>query len=271
MNEQKLPPVIHVGVSGLFFGDAKDKQELPPVICQPPSSEPYVFGRIWKTLIAINLALGLMFWFGCCTDYLWASQVANVFFPPAVAAIAWRSLRSFLATGQCRNKRSKRLYALACMPSLVGGGIATMLGLILVMFYVLCIFLAHDFQAKSAGTTLIQSAESPNRARIASVYGWDSGARSDCPGDDHVDRSGGPDMIFVRVRHRGMPFVEREVYYNSGFIRSDCLSWKDNNTLCIREPARGEREVKLGMVGRGNLDKLFAPAMELAAGIMSLL
>lgn len=231
-----------------------NEQELPPVICPPLLSEARGCLRNWKTMIAINLALGLMLWFGYCTDCSWASSIANWVFPPAVALIALVSLLLFLESGQCWDKRSRRLYTLACMPSLVGGGIAITAVLLMTPLALLC------YLARETDTCLttddpeqrIQQVVSPDGSRIATFY-----FRQRIVTCDHDDSRHEDDMMFARVRHQWLPFVEREVYCNVygstgvdlNLIRFNYLEWKDNNTLRIHETVSGERELKVGIIG----------------------
>ena len=87
-------------------------------------------GRKWRIIVGINLSLGLMLWFGYCTDYSWVGTVPDYCFPPGVALV---SLLSLMSAGKCTEKRFRRLCRLACMPSLIGGGLAVVLMVIMII------------------------------------------------------------------------------------------------------------------------------------------
>ncbi len=49
----------------------------------------------WRFLAKLNATLGVLLWFGYCTDYSWAGTLADYFFPPVVAGVAAVSLWLF--------------------------------------------------------------------------------------------------------------------------------------------------------------------------------
>lgn len=172
-------------------------------------------------VIALNLFAGLILWFGYCTDYSWAGSMPDYIYPPAVAFVALVSLRR---KDKGANRRSRRRYRLACMPSLIGGGMAIVL---MVIMFVPPLLLASLFTiSEIAGETLIQSAVSPDGTRVANVYFRPVGAYS-----------GGNGHVFIRVRYRWLPIVERDIYYvrmsSAHEYTHDYLQWKDANTLHI--------------------------------------
>jgi hypothetical protein len=75
---------------------------------------------------------------------------------------------------------------------------------------------------------LIQQATSPDGSRVAQVYFRGVGAYAS-----------GNGRIYVRVKHRLLPFVERDVYHLHGSHADEntveYLSWRDSDTLYISE------------------------------------
>ncbi|MCL6560210.1 MAG: hypothetical protein K6U74_15735 [Firmicutes bacterium] len=190
-----------------------------------------------KIILAINLALGLFLWFGYCTDYSWAGIIPDYCYPVLVASVA---LVSWLLRDRHVDERSRHRYKLFLMPSLVGGGAALFSALIAVLppFTLGFVFALEEVKAEK----LIQTVPSPNGAKIADVYFRPVGAYT-----------GGNGRIFVRVRYRRLPFIERDLYY---FGRSyanedthDYLCWKNNSRiLIIGEPNSKPQEIKVGIV-----------------------
>lgn len=192
---------------------------------------------IRNIVVAINLALGLLLWFLYWTDYSLVGTVADYCFPPAVALV---SLMSLMLKGKGATRRARRLYKLACAPSLIGGGLAVLMAIILIPLLALSfMFEIDEFQNEA----LIQRAVSPDGRRVAYVYFRPVGAYS-----------GGNGNVLVRVRHRFVPLLERDVWHRTASYADesthDYLRWEDADTLHMSEGrTQEERKVKVGIVG----------------------
>ncbi len=190
----------------------------------------------WKIISVVNLTLGLILWFGFSTDFSWVGTVSDFCYPPAVAFL---SLCSLMFT----SKATRRIYKLACLPSLIGGGITLMLMVVMIIppFTLGSLFVLDEIKHE----TWLQRALSPNGARVANVYFRGVGAYA-----------GGNGRIYVRIRNRWLPFVERDIYeISQSYAHEDTyeyLYWKDNNTLYISgEPALEapkNRELNVGVI-----------------------
>lgn len=189
--------------------------------------------------LAANLHLGAAMWFFYFTDYSWAGRVLDLVFPPAVALLGISSL----AVAWSASSRLGRLGAtLSCLPSLIGGGLYCTALALLAFLSLLnpgvlmgLFFHLHEI----SGEKLIQETVSPDGSRVAQVYFRGVGAYS-----------AGNGRITVRVKHRLIPLVERDVYYvpvtyEAGEGATHYLSWTDNDTLFIPET---QEEVRIGTV-----------------------
>lgn len=83
----------------------------------------------WRILAGLNLALAALLWFMDCTDYSWANNLADGLFGPLVAAVA---LKSLSAAGSRLGQR-QRLAQVACLPSLLEGGMQVALAVLLLV------------------------------------------------------------------------------------------------------------------------------------------
>lgn len=189
--------------------------------------------------LATNLHLGVVMWFFYFTDYSWAGRILDLVFPPAVAVLAI----SCLAVAWSASSRLGRLGAtLACLPSLIGGGLYCTALALLAFFCLLSpgllmgVFFHID---EISGEKLIQETVSPDGSRVAQVYFRGVGAYA-----------AGNGRITVRVKHRLLPLIERDVYYvpvtyEADEGTTDYLSWTDNDTLFIPEK---QEEVRIGTI-----------------------
>jgi hypothetical protein len=189
--------------------------------------------RRWRFLLATNLCLAVVLWFFYFTDYSWSGTILDIVFPPAVAVI---SLISFLAARNAPGKSQRRAARLACLPPLIGGGSYVLMAAMLAMppFTLGAIFTIDEISHEK----LIQEAVSPDGSRVAQVYFRGVGAYG-----------AGNGRIYVRVKHRLLPFVERDVYHLHGSHAdedtADYLSWQDSDTLYIPET---REQVRIGTI-----------------------
>ena len=189
--------------------------------------------RKWKVVIGVNLALGLILWFGYFTDYSLAGTWPDLLSPPIVGLVGFFSWRS---AKNVPSEAMRRLHKLSSLPSIIGACLPVLLTVIMVIppFTLGFLFALSEM----GGETRIQRAISPDGSRIAEVYFRPVGAYS-----------GGNGRIQVRVRHRWFPLVERDVYYLGRSYAdedtNDYLYWVDSGTLYISEK---EQQVELGRI-----------------------
>jgi len=176
----------------------------------------------WQSVVVLNLALFVFLCFICCTNHSLPGYIPNLIFPLAVGVFAFVSL---LRRDKGPTQWTEWIYKLSCIPSLVGGGIGVFI-LIVLVATMGGAFILQDILSGNQAQCLV----SPSHLRIAVVYGRVTG---------NATTSGGTD-ITICVRHRFLPFVERNVYRfctwriknTAGYVR-----WKDNNTIeIIGEP-----------------------------------
>jgi hypothetical protein len=181
---------------------------------------------IWKSLLVFDLLLGLLLWFGGFTDYSWAGTVADIAYPFVVVV---SGLFSLVAVVKVSGWGRRLLALLSCVPSLFGGCASIILAAILFLppFTLGTVFMIDEI----TGEKLIQRAVSADGWRVAEVYFRPVGAYS-----------GGNGRVYIRVKHRLFPLVERDVYYvevsHADESTSDYLHWKDSDTLYIYEEQR---------------------------------
>lgn len=176
----------------------------------------------WKVVLAINLLLGLLLFFGLFTDYSWAGALPDMLYPPIVALVAIFSLRLLKRAAPTRAKGIAG--RLLCLPSIFTGCIyPAILGCVIVTIpYILVIIISTAGEA--INETRLQRTISPDGFQVAEVYFRGSGAYPDAEG-----------QIIVRVKPRWLPVIERDVYtlYRSSADNDtwEHVSWVDNHTL----------------------------------------
>jgi hypothetical protein len=183
----------------------------------PENAEVHSDGSTRRKWIVLNLIPGGVLWFGFCTDVSWRGDIPDFLYPPAVAFVA---LISLMRSDKGPDFRARLLYRLACMPALIGGGIAVIAAVASIANPLAAMFRFSEF----ASDKVIQSAVSPDGSRVADVHFRGVGAYA-----------GGNGRVYVRVRYRWLPFVERDVVCvprsyadeNAG----NYLEWKDADTL----------------------------------------
>src|SRR5690349_43082 len=115
----------------------------------------------WKAVLSINLILGIALWFGFFTDISLRGTILDILFPPSVAILALLTMRTLPA-------ETKKIGKVAYMPSLIGGGLYTIMGVVLLLppFTLAFLFGASEI----ADELKIQRLPSPNNANFADVY-----------------------------------------------------------------------------------------------------
>jgi hypothetical protein len=187
----------------------------------------------WHILRALNLSVGVLLWFFYSTDYSWAGTIPDIVFPPLVAVMSSVSL---LIATKAPSRCQRRATRLACLPSLIGGWSYVLVAVLLVMppFTMGAFFMIDEISHEK----LIQEAVSPDGSLVAQVYFRGVGAYAS-----------GNGRIYVRVKHRLLPAVEKDVYHLHGSHADentpDYLSWIDNGTLYIPE---SQEEVPVGPI-----------------------
>ncbi len=191
--------------------------------------------RKWNVVIGFNLALGILLWFFFLTDYSLTGVVADVFFPPAVAFVA---LITLFLTRRALSISTKLLSTICCLPSLIGGGLYVSVAIVIIFvppFNSFGSLMAQEVE----GETRIQWVASPDGSQAAEVYFRPVGAYTRANG-----------RIYIRLKRRWLPFVERDVYYVPATYKAtkyteDYMIWRDNDTLYIPEM---QREIKIGVI-----------------------
>ena len=186
-----------------------------------------------KVIVGLNVVLGLILWFGYFTDFSWAGLLPDLLFPPMVGLVA---LVSFARLKAISNKNGRNTVRLFSIFSIAGGCLPGCLIAILILppFTLGFLFMTDEMRNE----VLIQRVNSPNETRIAEVYFRGVGA---------YDAGNG--RIYVRVKTRWLPIVEREIYQldrsYADQTTSNYLQWIDNNTLFLSEEGK---EIKVGIV-----------------------
>ncbi len=180
-------------------------------------------------LALFNLLAGLVLWFLYLTDYSLVGSIADYVFPIVVGIVA---LGSLLIAWMARRPKWNLL---ALVPSLVGGGLAVVLMLLLMLSVLGFLFMADEV----LNERLIQTVQSPDRERTALVYFRGVGA---------YDAGNG--RVLVRIRERGLPLLERDVYYEEQSYADSgtrqYVRWVDRDTLTIiGEPRRRPEQVRI--------------------------
>jgi hypothetical protein len=177
----------------------------------------------WRILLAMNLGAGVLLWFFYSTDFSWTGTIPDIAFPPLVAVM---SLVSLLISKKAPSRRLRRATRLACLPSLIGGWLYILVAVLLIMppFTLGALFMIDEISHEK----LIQEAVSPDGSLVAQVYFRGVGAYAS-----------GNGRIYVRVKHRLLPVVEKDVFTLHGSHAdentADYLSWADGDTLYIPE------------------------------------
>ncbi len=184
-------------------------------------------------LLVVNIILGLILWFGLCSDYSWDNVWVNVIFPPIVGIIG---LVSFRRNKENLTKNQKRVQTALCLPSMIGG-IPYLLLMVVAVVPPFLLATLFWFDEQTSGT-MIQEIKSPNGMKTAEVYFLPVGAYS-----------GGNGRIEVHLKYKGLPFIKRDVYFaRVTYVDEnthDYLSWIDDTTLYIPEK---DREVKINPI-----------------------
>jgi len=183
--------------------------------------------------LLVNFILGLVLWFGFCSDYSWDNAAANVLFPPIVGLVG---LASLFQIRKRLIRQQKRVHSLLCLPSVIGG--IPYLLLMIVLMVPPFVFGPMLWIQQQSSATRIQQVKSPNGSQIAEVYYLPVGPLSELNGG-----------IEVHLKYKWLPFVKRDIFdllvTNADENTHDHLSWVDNETLYINET---EKEWKLDWI-----------------------
>jgi len=181
----------------------------------------------------VNFILGLILWFGFCSDYSWDNAAANVLFPPIVGLLGLASLFQYRKR---LIRQQKSVHSLLYLPSVIGGIPYLLLGIVLMVPPFVFGPLLWIQQQSSA--MRIQQVESPNGTQIAEVYYLPVGPLPELNGG-----------IEVHLKYKWLPFVKRDIFAgpapDANESTHDYLSWVDNETLYIKER---DEELKLDWV-----------------------
>lgn len=177
-------------------------------------------------VVGVSLILGFVLWFGYFTDYSLAGTIPDLLFPPLVGFIAIKAI------GHTPSRLLKHLLGLHVFAGFIP-------------FFVILIALTPPFllgtlftASEIAEETRIQREISPDGLRIADVYFRPVGPYAS-----------GNGRVYIRVKYRLFPLVERDVFAHSGSHAdedtTEYVSWKDSDTLYVRETFQ---DIKLGFV-----------------------
>jgi predicted membrane protein len=174
-------------------------------------------------LLLLNTALGIILWFGLCSDYSWDNVWGNFIFSPVVGLVG---LVSVFIGRKSLTHQKKRVQSLLCLLSIIGGiPYLTLMILAIVPPFLLATMFWFDEQSSA---TRIQRVESPSGSQIAEVYFLPVGAYS-----------GGNGRIEVHLKYKWLPFVKRDIFYlrvtHEDENTTNYLSWLDDKTLYIPE------------------------------------
>jgi hypothetical protein len=172
--------------------------------------------RFKKIVAVLNFTLGAALWLFACTDFRLAGTIPNIVFPPLAGVIG---LVSWIAV-------KERFLRWLCVPSVIGGGLYVLTGLLL---FVSPFTLGTLFALSEIGhERRIQESVSPDGSKIAGVYFRGVGAYS-----------GGNGRIFVRIKYRFFPLIERTIFYRRVSVAdehtSNYLRWAGDRALYISE------------------------------------
>lgn len=192
--------------------------------------------RTWELVLWVNLILGIILWFGLCTDYSWDSFWVNICYPPVVGTIGLVSLVTVLW------KRQDRLKIIYCLPSVTGGVPYIIIPILAIMICWLAFIgiVLYDV-GEEATRTCIERVVSPDGSKVAEVHFLT------------LDASGEHGRIEVLLKYKWLPFVRRDIHGFGYVDRStgDYLTWQDNNALRVFEKklhATREVEIEVGLV-----------------------
>ena len=183
----------------------------------------------WNLVLAVNLLLGIAFWFGFLSDLSLRGTLSDILFPPFILTFA------IITLGTLPTEKRK-LGRLAYIPSCSGGCLSLLMGLIMLIPPFTLAFLFGVSEIK--GEVRIQQIASPNNIDFAEVYFRPVGAYT-----------GGSGRIYVRVVNRYMPFIERDIYagktHTADEKTTNYVRWLDNNTLYVSET---DKKISIGSV-----------------------
>lgn len=184
-----------------------------------PSSSPWASHTTWRTISAVNLALGILLWIGYLTDLSLAGTMADWMFPLLAGVLAYYTLFAapYYAPADMRSAVRR-----ACIPSLAGG-IAFVLAAVLMLVPPFT-FDTLEYFAGTAIEHRIESVVSPGGGYTAETILRGMGALPGQQGE-----------LTVRVKPRLFPLIERDLaVYRVRFTDERVpayLSWKDDRRI----------------------------------------
>ncbi len=196
---------------------------------------PLVARPTWvRAVIVVNLTAGVLLWFFYVTDYSWAGTIPDVLFAPIVGLVAWLSWLVLHRSGASKNGRP---YLRALLPSLVGGGLPLLLAVVMwIPPFTLGAFFYVD---EVINEQVLQREVSPDGHMIATVTFRGVGAYGS-----------GNGRVSVQVSRRGLPLLERQVYYEGrSYTDRDThtyLKWNDSKSFeVVGEPEKKQFTVRI--------------------------
>jgi hypothetical protein len=202
-------------------GEATAQNALPTL---PNRAEERRWSTGQKWRLGIGLAVGTLLLFCDWTDYSLAGTWPDYILPLVGIVAGVMALRASKYVPHAAIRRSAKLGALVTIveASAVVVVVAVMaamspMGMMLVGFTVI----------DEGNVTAVLS---PDGSKVAEAY--------------YIGSDG---MLVVRVKHRWMPLLERELY-RGGSITSEPVTWKDNDTLFIPITDDTRLQMKVGLV-----------------------
>jgi len=184
-----------------------------------PSYTPWASHTTWRTISAVNLALGILLWIGYLTDLSLAGTIADWVFPLLVGVLAYYT---FFAAPYYAPADMRASVRRSCIPSLAGGA-----AFVLAAVLMLVPPFTFDTLELFAGASIehhIESAVSPGGTYTAEIALRGMGALPGQQGE-----------LIVRVKPRLFPVIERDLaVYRVKFTDERVpayLSWKDARRL----------------------------------------
>ena len=183
-------------------------------------------------VISLNLLLGVILWLGFCTDASFPGIILDLVFPVIVGLLGFIALLKIRAAKE--TPRVQRIIrTLFLLPSLIGGVGFILLAIIPIILFPLLILWVSEV----AGETMVQESVSPNGFYEARAYFRPVGAYT-----------GGNGRVFIRVKYRGFPLIERDIFIYKTFkdpSEKDFIRWIDANEIAVDEKSQ---VVKVGFI-----------------------
>jgi hypothetical protein len=210
--------------------------------------------KLTKIIIASNLFLSLFLWFLYSTDYSLPGNFLDIIFPPLAAFIAIISLPVAIHGV----KQHQLAIIFVHLPAIIGGIMYVLMGI--AMFFPPFTLGAISTLTEISDEIEIQRADSPDGVRTAYVYFRGVGAYT-----------GGNGRTFVRVKHKLIPFLERDVFALIKSYASEesskYIEWLDDNTLYISET---NEEIPVGVI-KGEIPQVIIIPIQIVRSVSAML